>query len=287
VTIDYMKLITNINEMRQFSSDAKKAGKSIVFVPTMGCLHEGHASLLKKGRKLGDILVMSIFVNPIQFGPKEDYALYPRDLKKDLALAEVNKVDVVFNPLAEEMYPDNFQTAIEVEKLNNYLCGISRPGHFKGVATVVAKLFNIVKPDIALFGEKDYQQLLIIKKMVQDLNMDVTVVSMPIIREADGLAMSSRNNYLNKDERRAALCLYTALLKGKDMFHNGVTDAQAILQKMRNIIEAEPLAEVDYIKICNVNTLDDLERIADKALLALAVKIGRTRLIDNIILSNE
>ena len=282
-----MKLITNINEMRQFSSDAKKAGKSIVFVPTMGCLHEGHASLLKKGRKLGDILVMSIFVNPIQFGPKEDYALYPRDLKKDLALAEVNKVDVVFNPLAEEMYPDNFQTTIEVEKLSNYLCGISRPGHFKGVATVVAKLFNIVKPDIALFGEKDYQQLLIIKKMVQDLNMDVTVVSMPIIREADGLAMSSRNNYLNKDERRAALCLYTALLKGKDMFHNGVTDAQAILQKMRNIIEAEPLAEVDYIKVCDVNTLDDLEGIADKALLALAVKIGRTRLIDNIILSNE
>ena len=283
-----MKLITNIQEMRSFSSDAKKAGKSIVFVPTMGCLHEGHATLLKKGRGLSDVLVMGIFVNPIQFGPKEDYALYPRDLKKDLALAEVNKVDVVFNPLAEEMYPDNFQTAIEVEKLDNHLCGISRPGHFKGVATVVAKLFNIVKPDSALFGEKDYQQLLIIKKMVQDLNMNVTVVSMPIAREADGLAMSSRNNYLNKDERRAARCLYTALLKGKDMFHNGVTDAQAILQKMRNIIEAEPLAEVDYIKICNVNTLDDLERIADKTLLALAVKIGRTRLIDNIIiLSNE
>ena len=283
-----MKLITNIQEMRSFSSDAKKAGKSIVFVPTMGCLHEGHATLLKKGRGLGDVLVMGIFVNPIQFGPKEDYALYPRDLKKDLTLAEANKVDVVFNPDAEEMYPDNFQTTIEVEKLSNYLCGISRPGHFKGVATVVVKLFNIVKPDIALFGEKDYQQLLIIKKMVQDLNMNVTVVSMPIAREADGLAMSSRNNYLNKDERRAARCLYTALLKGKDMFHNGVTDAQAILQKMRNIIEAEPLAEVDYIKICNVNTLDDLERIADKTLLALAVKIGRTRLIDNIIiLSNE
>lgn len=281
-----MRLVTKIKEMRQFSSDAKKAGKSIVFVPTMGCLHEGHASLLKKGRKLGDILVMSIFVNPIQFGPKEDYVLYPRDLKKDLALAEINKVDVVFNPLAEEMYPDNFQTAIEVERLDNHLCGISRPGHFKGVATVVAKLFNIVKPDIAVFGEKDYQQLLIIKRVVQDLNMDVTVVSMPIIREANGLAMSSRNNYLNKDERRAARCLYTALLKGEDMFHNGVTDARAILQKMRNIIEAEPLAVIDYIKVCDVNTLDDLEGIADKALLALAVKIGKTRLIDNIILSN-
>ena len=283
-----MKLITSVKEMRVFSGDAQRMGRSVVFVPTMGYLHDGHASLLKKGRGLGDILVMSIFVNPIQFGPKEDYALYPRDLKKDLTLAEANKVDVVFNPDAEEMYPDTFQTTIEVEKLSNYLCGISRPGHFKGVATVVVKLFNIVKPDIALFGEKDYQQLLIIKKMVQDLNMNVTVVSMPIAREADGLAMSSRNNYLNKDERRAARCLYTALLKGKDMFHNGVTDAQAILQKMRNIIEAEPLAEVDYIKICNVNTLDDLERIADKTLLALAVKIGRTRLIDNIIiLSNE
>lgn len=282
-----MELITNIKEMRQFSSDAKKAGKSIVFVPTMGCLHEGHASLLKKGRGLGDVLAMSIFVNPAQFGPKEDYASYPRDLEGDMELAKANSVDVVFNPVAEEMYPDNFQTAIEVKKLDNHLCGVSRPGHFKGVATVVAKLFNIVKPDIAVFGEKDYQQLLIIKKMVQDLNMDVTVAGMPVIREGDGLAMSSRNNYLNKDERRAALCLYAALLKGEDMFHNGVTDARAILQKMRNIIEAEPLAVIDYIKVCDVNTIDDLEGIADKALLALAVKIGRTRLIDNIILSNE
>ena len=282
-----MKLITNIQEMQQFSSNAKKFGKIITLIPTMGYLHDGHASLLKKGRELGDVLVMSIFVNPTQFGPKEDYASYPRDWEMDMKLAKVNSVDVVFNPVAEEMYPDNFQTAIEVEKLDNHLCGISRPGHFKGVATVVAKLFNIVKPDIALFGEKDYQQLLIIKKMVQDLNMNVTVVSTPIVREADGLAMSSRNNYLNKDERRAALCLYTALLKGEDMFHNGVTDARAILQKMRNIIEAEPLAVIDYIKVCDVNTLYDLEGIADKALLALAVKIGRTRLIDNIILSNE
>ena len=273
--------------MQQFSSNAKKFGKIITLIPTMGYLHDGHASLLKKGRELGDVLVMSIFVNPTQFGPKEDYASYPRDLEMDMKLAKANSVDVVFNPVAEEMYPDNFQTAIEVEKLDNHLCGISRPGHFKGVATVVAKLFNIVKPDIALFGEKDYQQLLIIKKMVQDLNMNATVVSTPIVREADGLAMSSRNNYLNKDERRAALCLYTALLKGEDMFHNGVTDARAILQKMRNIIEAEPLAVIDYIKVCDVNTLYDLEGIADKALLALAVKIGRTRLIDNIILSNE
>ena len=280
-----MKLITNINEMRQFSSDAKKAGKSIVFVPTMGCLHEGHASLLKKGRKLGDILVMSIFVNPIQFGPKEDYALYPRDLKKDLALAEINKVDVVFNPVAEEMYPNNFQTAIEVEKLDNHLCGISRPGHFKGVATVVAKLFNIVKPDIALFGEKDYQQLLIIKKMVQDLNMDVTVASMPVVREADGLAMSSRNNYLNKDERRAARCLYTALMKGRELFEKGVKESGMILKEMRSVIDAEPLTVIEYIKVCDIDTLKDLNAIQANALLALAVKIGKTRLIDNYILT--
>lgn len=280
-----MELIANIKEMRQFSSEAKKAGKSIVFVPTMGCLHDGHASLLKKGRELGDILVMSIFVNPIQFGPKEDYVLYPRDLKKDLTLAEVNKVDVVFNPTEEEMYPDNFQTAIEVEKLNNHLCGISRPGHFKGVATVVTKLFNIVKPDIALFGEKDYQQLLIIKKMVQDLSMDVTVVSMPIVREADGLAMSSRNNYLNKDERRAALCLYTALMKGRELFEKGVKESGIILKGMRSVIEAEPLTVIDYMKVCDIDTLEDLDVIQAHALLALAVKIGKTRLIDNYVLT--
>jgi pantoate--beta-alanine ligase len=280
-----MRLVTNIKEMRQFSSEAKRAGKSIVFVPTMGCLHEGHASLLKKGRKLGDILVMSIFVNPIQFGPKEDYALYPRDLKKDLALAEVNKVDVVFNPAEEEMYPDSFQTAIEVERLNNHLCGISRPGHFKGVATVVAKLFNIVKPDIAVFGEKDYQQLLIIKKMVQDLSMDVTVFSIPIVREADGLAMSSRNNYLNKDERRAALCLYTALMKGRELFEKGVKESGIILKEMRSVIDAEPLTVIDYMKICDIDTLEDLDMIQAHVLLALAVKIGNTRLIDNYILT--
>ncbi|MBI5047468.1 MAG: pantoate--beta-alanine ligase [Deltaproteobacteria bacterium] len=279
-----MKLITDIEEMQAFSNHARKMGKSIAFVPTMGCLHDGHASLLKKGKELGDILVMSIFVNPIQFGPREDYASYPRDLKRDLAIAEANKVDVVFNPAAEVMYAQGFQTYVDVAYLSKHLCGLSRPGYFKGVATVVAKLFTIVKAQIAIFGEKDYQQHLIIKKMVKDLNMDVDVVGMPIVREINGLAMSSRNNYLNNDERKAALCLYTALMKGKELFENDIKESGIILQEMRSIIEAEPLAVIDYINVCDINTLEDLDKIQDTALLALAVKIGKARLIDNCIL---
>lgn len=282
-----MKLITDIKEMQQFSLGAKRSGKSIIFVPTMGYLHDGHGSLLAKGRELGDILVMSIFVNPIQFGPQEDYAAYPRDLNKDLKMAEANKVDVVFSPTAEDMYPEGFQTYLDVERLSNHLCGLSRPGHFRGVATVVIKLFNIIKPDTALFGEKDFQQLLVIKRMVQDLNMGIDVVCMPIIREEDGLAMSSRNSHLNKRERKAALCLYQAVMKGQDMYERGIIDADTILKEVRNIIEAEPLAVIDYVKLCDSETLEDLNRISDKALLALAVKIGKTRLIDNIILGNE
>ncbi|HBR18017.1 MAG: pantoate--beta-alanine ligase [Deltaproteobacteria bacterium RIFCSPLOWO2_12_FULL_43_16] len=279
-----MKLITTIREMQSFSSDVKSSGKTITFVPTMGFLHDGHASLLKKGREVGDILVMGIFVNPTQFGPKEDYASYPRDLKKDLVVAEANKVDVVFNPTAEEIYPTGFQTYIDVEHLSKYLCGISRPGHFRGVATVVAKLFNIVMPDIAIFGEKDFQQLVVIKRMVRDLNMEVNIIDMPIVRESDGLAKSSRNSYLNMDERKAALCLCNALIKGKGIFNNGIKDANTILKEARNIIETEPLAVIDYIKVCDINTLEDLEKITDRALLAVAVKIGGNRLIDNCIL---
>ncbi|MBI3756139.1 MAG: pantoate--beta-alanine ligase, partial [Deltaproteobacteria bacterium] len=238
-------------------------------------------------RGLGDMLVMSIFVNPIQFGPKEDYTSYPRDLKGDMALVEAHKVDVVFNPTAEEMYPEGFQTYIDIERLSKPLCGISRPWHFRGVATVVAKLFNIVKPDTALFGEKDLQQLQVIKRMVHDLNMEVNVIGAPIVREIDGLAMSSRNVYLNKEQRKAALCLYNAVVKGKDMFHNGIKDTRVILKEVRNIVESEPLAVIDYIQICNINTLEGLEKITEKALLALAVTIGKTRLIDNTVLGNE
>lgn len=279
-----MKLITSIKEMRVFSDDAQRVGKSIAFVPTMGYLHDGHASLLKKGRELGDMFVMSIFVNPVQFGPGEDFASYPRDLKKDLALAEANKADCVFNPAADEMYPDGFQTHIEIERLDKRLCGLSRPGHFRGVATVVMKLFNIVKPDIVIFGEKDFQQTAIIKRMIRDLNMDIDIVIMPIVREADGLAMSSRNNYLNKEERKAAICLYTAIMRGRDIFNKGVKDVAIILKEVKYVIESEPLSAIEYIKVCDIDTFEDLDTIEARALLAMAVKIGNTRLIDNCIL---
>jgi len=279
-----MQIITDINEMRHFSRDAKKKGKSIAFVPTMGYLHQGHASLLKKARNIGDVLVMSIFVNPAQFGLNEDYAAYPRDMARDTALAEANKADVVFYPAAQEMYPDGFQTYVDVKDLSRHLCGLSRPGHFRGVATVVVKLFSIVKPDIALFGEKDFQQAVIIKRVAQDLNMDVDIITMPTVREADGIAMSSRNSYLNKEERKAASCLYNAIKKGKDIFDNGVRNTDVILKEAMNIIKNEPLAAIDYIKVCDMNTLEDLDVIQNNALLALAVKIGKTRLIDNCML---
>lgn len=279
-----MKLITSLKEMRVFSDDAQRVGKSIAFVPTMGYLHDGHASLLKKGRELGDMLVMSIFVNPVQFGPGEDFASYPRDLKKDLALAEANKADCVFNPAADEMYPHGFQTYIEIERLDKRLCGLSRPGHFRGVVTVVMKLFNIVKPDIVIFGEKDFQQTVIIKRMIRDLNMDIDIVIMPIVREADGLAMSSRNNYLNKEERKAAICLYTAIMRGRDIFNKGVKDVAIILKEVKYVIESEPLSAIEYIKVCDIDTFEDLDTIEARALLAMAVKVGKTRLIDNCIL---
>jgi len=279
-----MKVIRNIKEMRTFSNAVRKAGKSIVFAPTMGCLHRGHVSLLEKGRSLGDVLVLSIFVNPLQFGPKEDYASYPRDFNADLTLAEANRADVVFSPDAEEMYPDGYETYVEVERLSRHLCGLSRPGHFRGVATVVAKLFNIIMPDTAIFGEKDFQQLMIIKRMAQDLNIGVNIVSAPTIREPDGLALSSRNNYLNREERKAALCLYNAIKRGKDIFESGVKDVDIILKEVKRIVEAEPLAVIDYVKVCGVDTLEDVDIVADKALMAMAVRIGKTRLIDNCIL---
>src|SRR3989338_1042697 len=282
-----MKLITSVKEMRVFSGDAQRMGRSVVFVPTMGYLHDGHASLLKKGSELGDMLVTSIFVNPVQFWPGEDFASYPGDLKRDLALADVNKVHCVFNPAADEMYPEGFQTFIEIERLSSHLCGLSRPGHFRGVATVVMKLFNIVKPDIAIFGEKDFQQTAIIKRMIRDFNMDIDIVSMPIVRDAYGLAMSSRNSYLNKEERMAARCLYTAIKMGRDIFNKGIKGAAVILKKMKHVIESEPLAVIEYIKICDTDTLEDLDIIADMALLVLSVKIGKTRLIDNCILQSH
>jgi pantoate--beta-alanine ligase len=282
-----MEIIATAKEMQRRSEQLRREGNKIAFVPTMGYLHKGHLALMHEGKKRGKVLVVSIFVNPTQFGPGEDYKQYPRDMKRDLALLKGVGVDICFTPSAQEMYPDGFQTAVEVEQVTKNLCGISRPGHFRGVTTVVAKLFNIAKPHLAIFGEKDYQQLIAIKQMARDLNMDIEVIGIPTIRESDGLAMSSRNTYLTAKERKEALSLYRSLLKGKELFLQGGRSAIKILTEVRGIIEEQKSATVDYIKICDAHTLEDIEEIKDEALIALAVTIGKTRLIDNIILKEE
>lgn len=282
-----MDVITSIKEMQRRADRLRRDGKVIAFVPTMGYLHEGHLSLMREGRRRGDCLVVSIFVNPLQFGPAEDFAQYPRDLKRDLRLMEGIGVDICFTPTTAEMYPDGFQTSVEVERVTKNLCGISRPGHFRGVATVVTKLFNIVKPHLAIFGEKDYQQLITIKQMARDLNMDIEIIGMPTVREADGLAMSSRNTYLSPKERKEATALYRSLMKARELFLQGERNSLAILNQVRSIIEAESSVIIDYAKICDPHTLEDIEVIKAEALVALAVKIGKTRLIDNIVLKKE
>jgi pantoate--beta-alanine ligase len=279
-----MRLVKDIASMRSFSREARSKGKKIAFVPTMGFLHDGHAELLRVAREHGDLLVMSIFVNPAQFGPKEDFKGYPRDIERDLKLAEAGKVDVVFTPSAGEIYPDGYKTYVNVEGLPDHLCGLSRPGHFRGVATVVLKLFNIVAPHLAVFGKKDFQQLLIIKKMCADLNLDVEIIGVDTVREIDGLAMSSRNSYLSADERKAAACVPRALAGAEALFASGERKTLVLIEKMKKIIEKEPLAVVDYIKVCDSATLEDLEVVEGSALVALAVKIGGARLIDNRIL---
>ena len=250
----------------------------------MGFFHEGHLSLMRKGRELGDDLVISIFVNPAQFGPQEDFESYPRDLEKDLQLARETGVDAVFTPDNMELYPQGFQTYIELEKLANHLCGFSRPVFFKGVATVVAKLFNIVKPHVAIFGEKDYQQLTVIRRMVRDLNFDIEIVSGPTVREPDGLAMSSRNDYLTPKQRPSALTLYKSLVKAEELLKNGVKDAYEIIQAATKLITSHPETGIDYISICDPEYLEDIKTIDKPALMALAVNVGETRLIDNMLL---
>ena len=279
-----MKIVNKVRQMQVLSDKFKKEGKKIAFVPTMGYFHKGHLSLMERGRKLADILVISIFVNPIQFGPGEDFREYPRDLERDLSLAEGVGVDVAFIPEAEEMYPPDYQTYLEVTGLTQHLCGLFRPGHFRGVTTVVAKLFNIVKPDIALFGLKDYQQYIVIKRMVRDLNYDIEIVGCPIIREEDGLAMSSRNTYLTPEQRKSALCLYQGIKLAERLVREGQRDAKIIIKEVIDYIESKPYTQIDYVKICHPETLDDLEYLNDKALLALAVRVGKARLIDNTIL---
>ena len=259
--------------------------KSIAFVPTMGFLHEGHLALIREGRKRGDVLAVSIFVNPTQFGEGEDFDSYPKNLDRDLDLARKENVDVVFTPDRASLYEDGFQTYVNLEKLPKHLCGISRPIFFQGVATVVTKLFNIVKPNVAIFGQKDYQQLAVIKRMVRDLNFDIEIVGAPTVREPDGLAMSSRNSYLNPEERPAALSLFESLGMAQRLFDKGVTDADRIINEAKKLIHSHKNTEIDYISICDPDTLEDIKTIESPVVMALAVKVGRTRLIDNMIIN--
>lgn len=278
-----MKIVHTVKEVRETINNWKKEGKTIGLVPTMGYLHEGHQSLIKASVAGNDKTVVSVFVNPTQFGPNEDYASYPRDLKKDAALCEATGADLIFNPEPEEMYPDGFCSYVNITGLSDSLCGKSRPIHFKGVCTVVSKLFNIVTPDRAYFGEKDAQQLAIIRRMVKDLNFPLEIVGCPIIREKDGLAKSSRNTYLNTEERKAALILSKSIFAGKEMVENGETDANAVVARMKEIINSEPLAVIDYVEMVNMDTMKNIDTIEGSVLCAIAVKIGKTRLIDNFI----
>ena len=282
-----MQIIDTIEEMQQTAASLKLSGKSIAFVPTMGYLHEGHASLLREGRKQGDILVLSIFVNPIQFGQNEDLDRYPRNMEGDCRIADECGVDIVFTPGSAGMYPPGFQTSITVRELSQPLCGASRPGHFDGVATVVTKLFNIVMPDVALFGRKDYQQLAVLRRMTVDLNLPVKLIGMPIVREADGLAMSSRNAYLSTAERQSALCLSKAIRKVRELYAGGTRDVASLEKAALELIESETRARIDYLEFRDGTTLEPVLTAGNNTLLALAVKIGTTRLIDNTILGEE
>ena len=276
-----MQVVKTIAELRKIR---QQLTGSVGFVPTMGYLHEGHLALVKHARAENAIVVVSIFVTPTQFGPSEDLGTYPRDLDRDLKLLEKEKTDIVFVPSEEEMYLSEFSTWVEVEKMTERLEGASRPGHFRGVATVVAKLFNIVQPTKAYFGQKDAQQAIVIKRMVADLNMDLEIVVVPTVRESDGLAMSSRNTYLSPKERQAATVLFRALSLARQLWQGGERDADKIRYEIKSLIGKEPLAKVDYVSIADAATLEELDMIDRPALASLAVRVGRTRLIDNILL---
>lgn len=281
-----MRTIKKIRELQKFSHNERAAGRSVAFVPTMGYLHDGHLALVHDAKRRCERVIVSIFVNPLQFGPAEDLDRYPRDIERDSALLEQAGVDVLFLPDTSEMYPEGFATRISVEGLTHTLCGASRPGHFTGVATVVAKLLNAALPDIAIFGEKDFQQLAVIRRMAKDLNSNVEIVGAPIVREPDGLAMSSRNSYLSPDERISALCLHKAVAAARQLVSSGCRDAATILAACTGIVEATPLTRIDYIHICDPDTLAYVEdgTLPGRALLALAVFVGATRVIDNTIL---
>jgi len=276
-----MKVIETVDEMRRLR---RELAEPVGFVPTMGYLHEGHLTLVRRARAENPSIVVSIFVNPTQFGLRDDFDKYPRNPQHDLALLEKEKTDIVFMPSAAEMYPPQFNSWVEVSKVTERLEGASRPGHFRGVTTVVAKLFNIVQPTRAYFGQKDAQQAIVIKKMVADLNMNLEIVTVPTVREPDGLAMSSRNTYLNPQQRQAVTVLYQTLSLAQKLWLQGEKDADKLRQEMIALIQKQPLADIDYVSIADPETLDELDTVNSPALVALAVKIGKTRLIDNIVL---
>lgn len=281
-----MEVIETIEMMQKRCEELRLFGKTIALVPTMGFFHQGHLELMEVGKRLSDILAISIFVNPTQFGPNDDFEAYPRDMKADLEKAKDLGVNLVFAPSVEEMYPDGYQTKIAVERVTKHLCGLSRPGHFDGVTTVVAKLFNIVKPHLAIFGKKDYQQLTVVSRMVKDLNMDIQIIGVSTVREPDGLAMSSRNSYLSPKEKESALCLKESLDLANNMFRQGEKDAYNIKRSIEELILRHPFTKIDYIKLCHPVTLEDVDRIEGQSLLAMAVKVGKARLIDNCLIGN-
>ena len=278
-----MQVVSTVKEVRDIVAEWRKEGKTVGFVPTMGYLHEGHGSLISKAVEQNDKAVVSIFVNPMQFGPTEDLESYPRDLEKDSKFCESLGADLIFHPEPEEMYHEGFSSFVDMTVLTEELCGLSRPVHFRGVCTVVSKLFNIVQPDRAYFGQKDAQQLAIIRRMVRDLNMDIEIVGCPIVREEDGLAKSSRNTYLNEEERKAALILSKAVFLGKKMVEDGETSAAAVKEAMIKKIESEPMAKIDYVEAVDGLSMQPVEEIKAPVLVAMAVYIGKTRLIDNFI----
>ncbi len=279
-----MEIVADPRQMQEMARRWREQGLTIAFVPTMGYFHRGHLSLMEYGRQVGDKLAVSLFVNPTQFGPGEDLDRYPRDLERDAAMAREVGVDVLFTPTAEQMYPPGYQTYVTVEGVSGGLCGASRPGHFRGVATVVLKLFNLVMPHVAVFGEKDYQQLVVIRRMVADLNLPIQVVGRPIVREEDGLAMSSRNTYLSPEERRSALCLHRALQAARRLVSARKNQSEEILATVRQIISQTPHTRIDYLALVDPETLEEVDAVRGAARLALAVWVGTTRLIDNCLL---
>lgn len=282
-----MKTIETVGEMTELAKAWRKEGKQVGLVPTMGYLHQGHLSLAKAAKLDCDIVVMSIFVNPTQFGPNEDYEAYPRDLSHDQALAESVGVDYLFAPQPNDMYPKGYSTFVNVEGVTDHLCGAKRPGHFRGVATVVSKLFHIVQPEKAYFGQKDGQQVAVLRRMVRDLNMPVEIIARPIVREGDGVALSSRNVYLTDQQRQQAVVLSQGLAQARELFIQGERDSEALKKVVTDVIASAPLAKIDYVELVDGDTMASIDRITGKAMLAVAVYFGNTRLIDNLILEVE